>query len=115
MADREAEQECAGAPRWTVETDDERDGVEFIPITAPGLIVCEVYGSADDLSLTEEDRARARLIAASPCLAEALRQLVGNAEAAAKYVRGENDIVASALFDTIEQARAALAKAGASQ
>lgn len=61
----------------------------------------------------EQDLAReqARLIAAAPDLLEALDQLAGNAEIARFMIVDEDGIVSSALWDTIQQARAAIAKA----
>lgn len=60
----------------------------------------------------DEAVANARLIAAAPDLYEALRQLADNAEVAKAHLQRteEAGIVSSALFDTISQARAALAK-----
>jgi len=57
------------------------------------------------------------LYAAAPDLFEALRQLLGNAEIARYhlYATDEAALAGSALFDTIQQARAALSKATAQQ
>jgi hypothetical protein len=63
---------------------------------------------------SEEGRANATLAAAAPELFEALRQLKANAEVARSLITSEDqgaDVVASALWDTILQADAAISKA----
>ena len=57
------------------------------------------------------NEANARLIAAAPELLEALDQLAGNAEIARFMIVDEDGVVSSALWDTIQQARAAIKKA----
>lgn len=59
------------------------------------------------------DADEARLFASVPDLLEALEQLLGNAEIARFHLKDteEGMIVGSALFDTIQQARAAIARA----
>ena len=49
---------------WVVDEDDARDGCWFVPVIADGHgNVCEVYGSEIFLSITDDDRANAALIA----------------------------------------------------
>lgn len=58
--------------------------------------------------------ANERLIASAPDLFKALTELLGNAEHARMYMQHdqeESQIMASALYDTILQAREAVAKA----
>lgn len=52
-----------------------------------------------------------RLALAAPELLEALDQLAGNAEIARFMIVDEDGVVSSALWDTIQQARAAIKKA----
>lgn len=61
--------------------------------------------------------ANALLIASAPGLLEALEQLLGNAEIARFHLNAteETMLVGSALFDTIQQARAAIARARGEQ
>lgn len=61
----------------------------------------------------DDDKRYARLFCAAPDLLEALEQLLGNAEIARFHLKDteEGMIVGSALFDTIQQARAAIARA----
>lgn len=67
----------------------------------------------DEENGKEEALANARLIASAPDLLEALKQLVGNADIASTIVRqhDEDGYIASALFDTIQQAEAAIRRA----
>lgn len=60
-----------------------------------------------------ECAANAQLIAAAPDLLEALAQLCENAELARFHIGNteDGDIIASALWDTIGQARAAISRA----
>jgi hypothetical protein len=67
---------------WTIEQDDELQGMPFIPIFAPSASgekrICEVAPGllADGIfAITEETRANARLIAAAPDLLEALDKI----------------------------------------
>ena len=73
----------------------------------------EVYIDGDENGAASD----ARLIAAAPELLEALRGLLGNAELARFHLQGteEGMLVGSALFDTIQQARAAISKATAGE
>ncbi|MBB4799704.1 hypothetical protein HNP32_003464 [Brevundimonas bullata] len=61
--------------------------------------------------------ADAALITAAPDLLDALRDLLGNAEIARFHIQGteEGMLIGSALFDTINQAREAIAKATAGE
>ena len=65
----------------------------------------------------EDAERHARLFAAAPDLREALEQLLGNAELARFHLTAteEGMLVGSALFDTIQQARAAIARARGEQ
>lgn len=93
------------------------DDVEITAESREGMVaICSM-----DLGFTGhigvEQEANARLIAAAPCTFEALEQLLGNAEIARFHLKDteEGMIVGSALFDTINQARAALARARGEQ
>lgn len=69
---------------WELGEDDRRDGIDFIQVFAPGLIVAEIYAAevaVDRFVLTDEVRANARLIASAPELLEALKALAAVAEA----------------------------------
>ncbi len=90
-------------------------------------VICDMFGRDGDFlpvaqmlwpttERTEaETYANGHLIAAAPELLDALEQLCSNAEVCRFLIdTGEDEakaIVASALFDTIRQARAAIAKA----
>lgn len=83
--------------------------------TADGHVVAIVV-SKDAETYRDGDGvadANARLIAAAPDLLEALTGLLGNAELARFHMSAteEGMLIGSALFDTIQQSRAAIAKA----
>lgn len=61
----------------------------------------------------KETRANAHLMVAAPDMYEALEQILGNVEVARFHLHRteESEIFSSSLFDTINQAREALAKA----
>lgn len=100
---------------WRWEVDDSGcvhvmgDDWNFIPLISPFR---ESVFEGD-----KEALANARLIASAPDLLEALGQLLGNAEIARFYLKDteEGILVGSALFDTIQQARAAIARARGEQ
>lgn len=120
MADREAEQACAGAPRWTpgpwVVTP-YGDGDSLVIHSGDEWRVCFMATPGDSPGAMARIEANARLIAAAPELAEVVETLLS-------YVR---DVINGHLVDAdgedltdlaradLKSARAALAKAGASQ
>lgn len=105
-----------GSENWTV--DYEGPSSTFMTICANGRR--EPVGFAVEPTAWRNDdeiEANARLIASAPDLLEALGQLLGNAEIARFHLKDteEGMIVGSALFDTIQQARAAIARARGEQ
>lgn len=89
------------------------DDVEITAESREGMVaICSMeLGFTGRIGVEQE--ANARLIAAAPDLLEALEQLLGNAEIARFHLKDteEGMIVGSTLFDTIQQARAAIARA----
>lgn len=87
---------------WVVWSAEDKDGD---PETTFTPAICTLSSSCG--------RDEARLIAAAPELLGALWGLLGNSEIARFHLQGteEGMLIGSALFDTIQQARAAIAKA----
>lgn len=96
---------------WSYYTKPQPNGCPIIG--ARGLMVAMLSHSTNDESQRDTAIANASLIASAPDLYEALEQLLGNAELSRFHISAteEGMLVGSALFDTIMQARTALAKA----
>ena len=96
---------------WTLDYDMLAGG--HILVCTSDYGVAKVYD--EEAGSHDTNMANARLIAAAPDLLAALEQLCGNAEVCRFMIdTGEDEgkaICASALFDTIQQARAAIALA----
>lgn len=83
------------------------------PEEGEAVAVVLFRNSSDHFNADLRGEANARLIAAAPELLDALWGLLGNSEIARFHLQGteEGMLIGSALFDTIQQARAAIAKA----
>lgn len=127
MADREAEQACAGAPRWTPGpwlAAAKPSSIVGWPVVAPpnGRGICTITwqpkpGHVDVEAYNtfyQECEANARLIAAAPELAEALQRLTVQMNNLL-LVCDVPERFGADFNDGQRQAEAALAKAGAPQ